>query len=115
MFHDLSVQLLDECYSVNQDTTYHLIANNMEGWNNESCFRIMNLLDLKVNPENSQLITHSSFQDVLSSFWNGDLDIENAQFKSFVTKPWLVRIFLFLLYMSKKLQLSLIIFTKNVD
>lgn len=115
MFHDLSVQLLDECYSVNQDTTDHLIARHMEGWNKESCFRIMNLLDLKVNPENSQLITHSSFQDVLSYFWNGDLDIENAQFKSFVTKPWLVRIFLFLLYMSKKLQLSLIIFTKNVD
>ena len=75
----------------------------------------MNLLDLKVNPENSQLITHSSFQDVLSSFWNGDLDIENAQFKSFFTNPWLVRNFLFLLYMSKKLQFTLIVFTKNVD
>ena len=53
----------------------------------------MNLLDLKVNQEDSELITHSSFQDVLESFWNGDLDIGKSQVKSSYSKPWWVSTF----------------------
>lgn len=92
VFHDLSIQLLNECYNADEETTYRLITQRMQYWG-ESCFRIMNLLDLQVEPENSELITHSSFQDVLSSFWNGDLDTRNSQVKLFYLRPLLVRTF----------------------
>ena len=54
----------------------------------------MTLLDSQVNPANSELITHSSFQDILSYFWNGDLDIENFQVMSH-SRPWQVSTFYF--------------------
>lgn len=93
MFSNLSIQLLNECHRTNEDATYRLVSCYMEEWGGESCFRIMNLLDLQVEPENSELITHSSFQDVLSSFWNGDLDTRNSQVKLFYLRPLLVRTF----------------------
>ena len=79
LFHDLSVQLLNELYQTNEDTTYQLVVQHMGNWRHESCFRVMNLLDLRSNPGNSELITHSSFQAALNTFWNGDLDTANIQ------------------------------------
>ena len=114
VFHDLSIQLLNECYGGNGYTTHHLISRHMKDWNKESCFRIMNLLDLNINPENSQLITHPSFQDLLSSFWNGDLDIENPHVKSNNSSPWLVSAFSFLMYISEKVNLFLTYFLRKI-
>ena len=53
----------------------------------------MTLLDSQIIPANSDLITHSSFQDIRRCFWNGDLDIENSQAISYYSSPWLVSTF----------------------
>ena len=92
-FHDLSLQLLNECYRADKYATNRLISVHIYGWQYGSCFRIMTLLDSQVIPANSELITHSSFQDILSCFWNGDLDIENSQAISYYSSPWLVSTF----------------------
>ena len=83
VFHDLSIQLLNKCDSTDENSTYRLIARHMKGWNGESCFRMINLLDLEITPKNSQLITHPSFQHALSAFWKGDFDSQKYQRSSY--------------------------------
>ena len=90
VFHDLALQLLNECYRNSEVYTYCLIARESEKWNDQSCFKMMVLLESTVEPENSEFIAHNSCQDVLHSFWNGDLDVRN------IKCLWLVSYFHFL-------------------
>ena len=113
VFHDLSIQLLNECYNADEETTYRLITQRMQYWG-ESCFRIMNLLDLQNNQVNSELITHPSFQDALGTLWNGDLNIGNSEAKPYYSSPWLVSAFILLMSVSEKVKVNLTYFYEKM-
>lgn len=96
------MQQLNECYHTRKSAAFRLITKCSLNWGQESCYRIMNLLDLQFNPENTsdlqfspekcELITHPLFQNVLPYFWSGPLRIESISSKdnSFYSRPWLV-------------------------
>ena len=94
VFHDLALQLLNECYRNSEVYTYCLITRDLENWNDQSCFKMMVLLESTVEPENSEFIAHNSCQDVLHSFWNGGLDVKNIKClwlvssSSFISFQW---------------------------
>lgn len=91
------MQLLNECYHASKQTALNIIAKNTLDWGKESCYRIMNLLDLQDNlentsdlefsPEKCEFINHSSFQSLLPYFWSGPFRIAES--------PWLVSTFYF--------------------
>ena len=74
----MAIQLLNECHYRNEVFTQQLITKVLHNWGDQTCFSIA------VASKHSDFIAHTSSQDILSSQWNGDLNISGKT-------AWIVR------------------------
>lgn len=69
VFHDLAVQLINECYQQNETLTLYLMEKKLEIWKGQTCFSIA------VESQNPDFIAHSACNNIVLQKWNCDLNI----------------------------------------
>ncbi|XP_021362499.1 transient receptor potential cation channel subfamily M member 2-like isoform X2 [Mizuhopecten yessoensis] len=71
-FCDLSVNVLNECYELDESKAQDLLVRELEHWGSATCVLIA------VETDNKQFISQTACQSLLNSVWMGKLSLDNG-------------------------------------
>ena len=82
-YHDLGLQLLNECFNEDQELTKNLLCSDRL-----DSAKKLPTLKIAAEIQNEEFVAHNSSQDLLDTKWNGYLDLNDdnkAKVKTFVS------------------------------
>ena len=82
-YHDLGLQLLNECFSEDQELTKNLLCSDRLDPTKK-----IPTLKIAAEIQNEEFVAHNSSQDLLDTKWNGYLDLNDdnkAKVRTFVS------------------------------